>query len=97
MTDLRVIFLGPPGSGKGTQAANLIKDFAVCHLSSGDMLRAAVAQGTPVPTEFLILLPSCSLSCLCVANKTEPLITIFFFFFLKLCCEIRSLVWEVSS
>lgn len=44
----RAVFIGPPGSGKGTQAANLIKDYSVCHLATGDMLRAAVSAGTPV-------------------------------------------------
>jgi adenylate kinase len=46
--ELRIVFVGPPGSGKGTQAANLIKDRKVCHLASGDMLRAAVASGSDV-------------------------------------------------
>ncbi|EKV01501.1 adenylate kinase family protein [Leptolyngbya sp. PCC 7375] len=40
---IRVIFLGPPGAGKGTQAAVLSKDFDVPHISTGDILRAAVA------------------------------------------------------
>jgi len=43
---LKVVFIGPPGAGKGTQAANLKKDFCVCHLATGDMLRAAVASGS---------------------------------------------------
>eukprot|EP01118_Nematostelium_gracile_P015096 TRINITY_DN598_c0_g1_i1.p1 TRINITY_DN598_c0_g1~~TRINITY_DN598_c0_g1_i1.p1 ORF type:complete len:229 (-),score=63.58 TRINITY_DN598_c0_g1_i1:103-789(-) len=43
---LNLVFIGPPGGGKGTQAANLIKDHCVCHLSTGDMLRAAVNSGT---------------------------------------------------
>jgi len=42
---LKVVFLGPPGAGKGTQADFLKKDYCVCHLSTGDMLRAAVKQG----------------------------------------------------
>jgi adenylate kinase len=45
---LRFVFLGPPGSGKGTQADLLKKNHTVCHLSTGDMLRAAVAEGTEV-------------------------------------------------
>eukprot|EP00002_Diphylleia_rotans_P002604 TRINITY_DN11653_c1_g1_i1.p1 TRINITY_DN11653_c1_g1~~TRINITY_DN11653_c1_g1_i1.p1 ORF type:complete len:224 (-),score=59.17 TRINITY_DN11653_c1_g1_i1:33-704(-) len=44
--ELRVVFLGPPGSGKGTQAPKLSKEYCVCHLSTGDMLRAAVQSGT---------------------------------------------------
>ncbi|RKP10128.1 adenylate kinase-domain-containing protein [Thamnocephalis sphaerospora] len=44
---VRMVFMGPPGAGKGTQS-NLIKNkYCVCHLSTGDMLRAAVAAGTP--------------------------------------------------
>eukprot|EP01091_Cochliopodium_minus_P011696 TRINITY_DN338_c0_g2_i1.p1 TRINITY_DN338_c0_g2~~TRINITY_DN338_c0_g2_i1.p1 ORF type:complete len:219 (-),score=78.37 TRINITY_DN338_c0_g2_i1:67-723(-) len=43
---LRTIFLGPPGSGKGTQAQKIKEKYPVCHLSSGDMLRAAVKAGT---------------------------------------------------
>jgi len=45
---LNVVFIGPPGSGKGTQAANLQKDYRVCHLATGDMLRAAVQAGTDI-------------------------------------------------
>jgi len=45
---LRFVFLGPPGSGKGTQADLLKKNHTVCHLSTGDLLRAAVAEGTEV-------------------------------------------------
>jgi adenylate kinase len=40
-----VIFLGPPGAGKGTQAQELAKQFGVPHLSTGDMLRENIAQG----------------------------------------------------
>lgn len=41
-----VVFLGPPGAGKGTQAKRLINDLEIVHLSTGELLRAAVAQGT---------------------------------------------------
>jgi adenylate kinase len=46
--DRAVIFLGPPGSGKGTQAKVLAGKYGVPHLSTGDMLREHVAQGTPL-------------------------------------------------
>ena len=46
--DRAVIFLGPPGSGKGTQAKELAGQYAVPHLSTGDMLREHVSKGTPL-------------------------------------------------
>jgi adenylate kinase len=46
--DRAVIFLGPPGSGKGTQAKELAKKYGVPHLSTGDMLREHVSKGTPL-------------------------------------------------
>ncbi|KAJ1920445.1 adenylate kinase [Mycoemilia scoparia] len=48
---LRMIIMGPPGSGKGTQAPKIADKFSVCHLSTGDMLRAAIASGSELGKE----------------------------------------------
>ena len=48
---LRVIFLGPPGAGKGTQAQALAREWGVPHVATGDMLREAVAAQTPLGLE----------------------------------------------
>jgi adenylate kinase len=46
--DRAVVFLGPPGAGKGTQAKELAHKYGVPHLSTGDMLRENIAKGTPL-------------------------------------------------
>lgn len=50
-SDLRLIFIGPPGSGKGTQAKRLAGLHGVPHISTGDMLREAISEGTELGSE----------------------------------------------
>jgi adenylate kinase len=47
----RLVFLGPPGAGKGTQASRIAKELGVPHLSTGDLLRQAAREGTPLGRE----------------------------------------------
>jgi len=45
---IRAVLLGPPGAGKGTQSAKMLEYFGVCHLATGDLLRAEVRRSTPL-------------------------------------------------
>lgn len=55
---MKIIFIGPPGSGKGTQAKRLAGSFAIPHISTGDMLREAVADGTGLGQEAAPIMAS---------------------------------------
>jgi adenylate kinase len=48
VSELNLILLGPPGAGKGTQAERLTDDFRLPHIATGDILREAVSEGTPL-------------------------------------------------
>ncbi|MCD8199380.1 MAG: adenylate kinase [Coriobacteriaceae bacterium] len=48
---MNIVLLGAPGAGKGTQAEKLVSEYGFTHLSTGDVLRAAVAEGTPLGLE----------------------------------------------
>ncbi|GAB5362735.1 hypothetical protein AAMO2058_000823600 [Amorphochlora amoebiformis] len=48
LPEKRLVLIGPPGAGKGTQAPMLAREFCICRLATGDMLRAAVASSSPV-------------------------------------------------
>ncbi|MDR3288698.1 MAG: adenylate kinase [Peptococcaceae bacterium] len=45
---MNIIFMGPPGAGKGTQAEKIVEKFGIAHISTGDMFRAAMDSGTPL-------------------------------------------------
>jgi adenylate kinase len=48
---LNIVLFGPPGAGKGTQSQNLIEKFGLIHLSTGDILRGEITNGTPLGLE----------------------------------------------
>lgn len=45
---MNILFMGPPGAGKGTQAERIVSGFGIPHISTGDAFRAAMKQGTPL-------------------------------------------------
>jgi len=55
------ILVGPPGCGKGTQAPKIVDEFCVCHLATGDMLRAAVSAGSELGKKAKAVSVSCLL------------------------------------
>lgn len=48
---MKLIFLGPPGAGKGTQAGRIAERYAIAHISTGDMLRSEIRNATPLGAE----------------------------------------------
>ena len=48
---MNIIFMGPPGAGKGTQAERIVSEFHIPHISTGDAFRAAMKEGTPLGVE----------------------------------------------
>ncbi len=55
---MRIVLLGAPGSGKGTQAENIVKTYDITHLSTGDMLRAEVSAGTELGKQAKAIMES---------------------------------------
>ena len=49
---IRAVLLGPPGSGKGTQSPRLKEQYKVCHLATGDLLRAEIGSGSDLGKEI---------------------------------------------
>lgn len=45
---MNILFMGPPGAGKGTQAETIVNEFGIPHISTGDAFRLAIKQGTPI-------------------------------------------------
>jgi len=56
-----IVLVGPPGAGKGTQAARLVADFGLAHLSTGEMFRAAMSRGTELGRRIASYMESGSL------------------------------------
>lgn len=48
---MNIVFMGPPGAGKGTQAEKIVSEFKIPHISTGDAFRLAMSQGTPLGVE----------------------------------------------
>ena len=57
---MNILLLGPQGSGKGTQAKRISAEYGIPHIATGDMLRGAIAAGTPLGLEVKPILASVS-------------------------------------
>ena len=68
----RLLFLGPPGAGKGTQAQQLAADRQLLHLSTGDLLRAEVAAGSDLGKEAEAVMARGELVSLSLIHISEP-------------------------
>jgi len=76
--DLRIVFMGPPGGGKGTQADVLQRKYELEHISTGDMFRAAIKNETPLGLKVKEILASGALvpddvTCALVAEKLDSM------------------------
>lgn len=83
-----VLIAGPPGSGKGTQSPIVKDEFCLCHLSTGDMLRAAVASKTPLglkAKEAMDKVSSFERHLVCSLFPLLLLIGLLFFFVIFFC------------
>ena len=76
--DLRIIFMGPPGGGKGTQAKILQEKYGLEQISTGDMFRAAIKNETPLGVKVKAILASGALvpddvTCALIAEKLDSM------------------------
>ena len=61
---MRLVLVGPPGSGKGTQAEKLVERLGLAYIGTGDILRAAIRDGTPFVIDFMNPAPPLDVNCL---------------------------------
>ena len=59
---MKIILIGPPGAGKGTQANNLVKEFNLHKISTGDLLREEIKNNTPLGNEIKSIIEKGSLA-----------------------------------